>query len=398
MTREIEAADYHIEVLDDLAQLDATEWNTLLAQQAAPTVFMRHEWLLALSQSGSAVAGTGWQPLVLVLRRAGTLQGAMPLYLKSHSYGEYVFDWAWADAYQRHGLRYYPKVLGAVPFTPVPGSRLLARDALARRLLLRGVRELAKNQGWSSAHLLFLDPQEQVAAQAEGWLMRQGVQFHWQNRAETPYRDWPDFLSSLHRDKRKKIQQERRRVAEAGIQFDVLEGPQISDADWDFFHHCYSLTYQAHRSTPYLTRAFFSQVQAHLPAHHLLFVACRGEGAERRRVACSLVAIDREQGVAWGRYWGATEAVDCLHFEACYYQPLAWCIAQGFKRFEGGAQGEHKMARGLLPTPTASAHWLAHPEFARAVEDFLQREGHGMSAYLDELKERNPFKSNPGAA
>lgn len=298
MTREIEAADYHIEVLDDLAQLDATEWNTLLAQQAAPTVFMRHEWLLALSQSGSAVAGTGWQPLVLVLRRAGTLQGAMPLYLKSHSYGEYVFDWAWADAYQRHGLRYYPKVLGAVPFTPVPGSRLLAQDDLARRLLLRGVRELAKNQRWSSAHLLFLDPQEQVAAQAEGWLMRQGVQFHWQNRAETPYRDWPDFLSSLHRDKRKKIQQERRRVAEAGIQFEVLEGPQISDADWDFFHHCYSLTYQAHRSTPYLTRAFFSQVQAHLPAHHLLFVASLGEGAERRRVACSLVAIDREQGVA----------------------------------------------------------------------------------------------------
>jgi predicted N-acyltransferase len=384
-----DASDYHIGVHAHPDELDAIAWDTLLAQQARPTPFMRHAYLRALVASGSATADTGWAPVFFSLHRAGRLVGATAAWQKSHSYGEYVFDWAWADAYARHGLDYYPKLLDAVPFTPVPGSRLLAEDDTARRLLLRTLRQWAQQTELSSAHLLFLDEDEQALAQAEGYMLRQGVQFHWHNRPDTPYADFAEFLATLQREKRKKIQQERRKVEASGVQFRVREGTQISEADWDFFHHCYRLTYRAHRSTPYLSRDFFTRMARELPAHWLMFIAERA-GAP---VAVSLLAIDRARGAAWGRYWGATETIDCLHFEACYYQPLAWCIDQGFRRFEGGAQGEHKMARGLLPVRTASAHWLAHPEFSRAVEDFLAREGAGMAGYLDELRERNPFKT-----
>ena len=270
----------------------------------------------------------------------------------------------------------------------MPGSRLLARTRDDRRRLLRHLRALALERNLSSAHLLFLDDADRDAAQAEGWMLRSGVQFHWTQRTEMPWADLDAFLDSLQRDKRKKIRQERRRVREAGVDFEVLEGGQIGAAEWDFFHHCYTLTYRAHHSTPYLTRGFFLRMAQVLPEHWVMFVARR----DGRPVAASLVAIDRAQGAAWGRYWGAIEPIDCLHFEACYYQPLAWCMAQGMRRFEGGAQGEHKMARGLLPVATGSAHWLAHPEFSRAVADFLAAEGDGVGAYLDELRERNPFK------
>ncbi|WP_374587197.1 GNAT family N-acetyltransferase [Ideonella dechloratans] len=384
-----DASDYHIGVHAHPAELDALAWDALLTRQARPTPFMRHAYLCALVDSGSATADTGWAPVFFSVRRAGRLVGATAAWLKSHSYGEYVFDWAWADAYARHGLDYYPKLLDAVPFTPVPGSRLLAEDDTVRRLLLRTLRQWAAQTRLSSTHLLFLDEAEQAAAQDEGYMLRQGVQFHWHNRPGTPYADFAEFLATLQREKRKKIQQERRKVEASGAQFRVREGERISEADWDFFHHCYGLTYRAHRSTPYLSRDFFTRMARELPAHWLMFIAER-EGAP---VAVSLLAIDRDRGAAWGRYWGATEAIDCLHFEACYYQPLAWCIEQGFQRFEGGAQGEHKMARGLLPVRTTSAHWLAHPEFSRAVEDFLAREGAGMDGYLDELRERNPFKT-----
>jgi len=398
-TRKVEAANYHTALHASLAELEPAAWNALLAAQAQPTPFMRHEYLSVLSESGCASTRTGWQPGALALRNAqGELVGAVALYFKTHSWGEYVFDHAWAQAYARHGLSYYPKLLVAVPFTPVPGSRLLARDAPARLALLHALRELAQAQNLSSAHLLYLDETEQAAAAQAGWMLRAGVQFHWQNRHKTqagsaPYASFDEFLADLQREKRKKIAQERRKVAQAGVSFEVREAGQITLADWEFFHHCYSLTYRAHHSTPYLTRAAFAQLHAALPQHWLLFIASTGSGAQRQRVAASLVAIDRAQGAAWGRYWGATQAVDCLHFEACYYQPLQWCIEQGFARFEGGAQGEHKMARGLLPAPTASAHWLAHPQFAQAVEDFLSREGAGMEEYLSELRERSPFKA-----
>jgi predicted N-acyltransferase len=388
------AIDYHLRVHDDPRAIARDEWNALLARQAEPTLFMRHEYLVALHESGSAVARTGWTPNFITIESAGGhLRAAAALYLKAHSYGEYVFDWAWADAYRRHGLRYYPKLLGAVPFTPVAGSRLLAANDAWRDRLVAAVHTHALDHKLSSAHLLFTDPADTAALERAGWMLRHGVQFHWQAPAVDAPADFETFLARLQREKRKKIAQERRRVAEQGVEFTAHLGPQIDPALWDFFHHCYTLTYQAHHSTPYLTRPFFAAMAETMPDHWLLFVARRaGEP-----IACSLIALDPTRRIAYGRYWGATEYVPCLHFEACYYQPLAWCLASGYVRFEGGAQGEHKMARGLLPVRTASAHWLRDERFAAAVSDFLGAEGTHIESYVDELRERNPFKADAGA-
>ncbi|MEY3253845.1 MAG: hypothetical protein RL227_2818 [Pseudomonadota bacterium] len=395
---EKQAADYRARVCDDPASIDAAAWNALLATQSEPTPFMRHEYLAALHASGSAVAATGWAPSFLTLERGGSLVAAVALYAKSHSYGEYVFDWAWADAYQRHGLRYYPKLLGAVPFTPVPGTRLLAADDAARSALLRALRGLAEqDRRLSSAHLLFVSEADRAALQADGWLMRQNVQFHWTQDASDPAPDFGALLARLQRAKRKKNQQERRREAEQGVVFSAHEGAAITEPLWDFFYHCYTLTYAAHHSSPYLTRDFFARMAATMPEHWLMFVARRAgaDGEDGEPIAASLIAIDRPRRAAWGRYWGCTEPLPCVHFEACYYQPLAWCLANGYRRFEGGAQGEHKMARGLLPVATHSAHWLRDERFANAVAEFLGREGEGVSAYVDELRERSPFKTPP---
>ncbi len=381
--------DYVIRVLDHPAAVAAARWNALLESQPDATPFMRHEYLLALHESGSATADTGWMPQFLVIEQGDELAAACPLYLKTHSYGEYVFDWAWADAYERHGLRYYPKLVSAVPFTPVPGPRLLARDTASRERLLHAMAQIAREAELSSAHVLFLGDADRDCAQRAGWMLRSTVQFHWTQREATPYIDFADFLASLQREKRKKIQQERRRVSEAGVHFTVHRGTDIGEADWDFFYRCYTLTYRAHHSTPYLTRDFFARMASSMPDNWLLFVAWK----DGLRIAASLIGIDSARGAAFGRYWGATEYVPCLHFEACYYQPLAWCIAHRMRRFEGGAQGEHKMSRGLLPVQTWSAHWLAHPQFAQAVAEFLQREGAGIESYIDELNERKPFKS-----
>jgi uncharacterized protein len=370
--------DTVIQIHDTPSAVDANEWNALLEAQDAPTPFMRHGYLDALHASASAVPDTGWAPHWIMLRKAGTLQAAAALYLKAHSYGEYVFDWAWADAYRRHGLAYYPKLLGAVPFTPVPGSRLLARDDASRSALLHAVRAYVQQAGLSSAHLLYLSEADRVACERAGWMLRENVQFHWTQRDGTPWADFAEFAASLQRDKRKKMAQERRRVAEAGIEFEVLQGGAIDAAAWDFFHRCYTLTYRAHHSTPYLKRAFFDAMARKMPEHWLLFVAHRGG----QRVAASLIALDPSRRVAYGRYWGSVEFVPCLHFEACYV------------RFEGGAQGEHKMARGLMPVRTFSAHWLADARFASAVDDLLKREGAGIAGYMDELNERNPFKQD----
>ena len=391
MTRAgVEEAHDVIRVHADPAAVNAAAWNALLQAQAAPTPFMRHEYLAALHDSGSAVPETGWAPQFLTLHRGGELQAACALYLKSHSYGEYVFDWAWADAYRRHGLAYYPKLLGAVPFTPVPGTRLLARSDADRDVLVTALHRLALDGRLSSAHVLFIDDADRAAFQRAGWLLRQGVQFHWTQEVAQPVADFAGLLQRLQRDKRKKIQQERRRVAEQGVSFSVHEGAAITEPLWDFFHRCYTLTYAAHHSTPYLTRDFFTRMARTMPANWLMFVARRGNAP----IAASLIAVDPPRGTAWGRYWGCTEHVPCLHFEACYYQPLAWCLANGYVRFEGGAQGEHKMARGLLPVATHSAHWLRDARFAAAVADFLAAEGAGIGDYVDELRERNPFKSS----
>ena len=380
--------DYVIRVHAEPAALDAPAWNALLATQAAPTPFMTHEYLMAMHASGSAVPETGWAPQFITIEAEGELVAATALYLKSHSYGEYVFDWAWADAYRRHGQRYYPKLLGAVPFTPVPGTRLLARSPAWRAKLVEAVGQFARQTKLSSAHILFGDEADQAAFAEAGWMLRQGVQFHWTQDPTQPIADFTELLARMQREKRKKVQQERRRVADQGIGFTTYEGAAITEALWGFFYRCYTLTYEAHHSTPYLTRDFFSRMAAAMPQHWVMFVARRGA----EPIAASLIAVDAERRAAWGRYWGCTEVVSCLHFEACYYQPLAWCVANGYIRFEGGAQGEHKMARGLLPVATGSAHWLRDERFAAAVADFLANEGQGIEQYVDELRERNPFK------
>ena len=376
--------DYVTRVWNTVVDVDAAAWNGLLAQQPHATPFMRHEYLAALQASGSASPVTGWTARFITLSRGGELHAACPLYIKDHSYGEYVFDWAWANAYEQHGLAYYPKALVAVPFTPVPGARLLARDMAARQALARALVAYCQEQALSSLHLLFGSDDDVAACAAEGLMQRHTVQFHWKNAG---YTDFDAFLASLSQDKRKKIRQERRKVADAGVSFRHAQGAAISPADWEFFYQCYERTYLEHGNAPYLSRAFFSSMAAHLAQHWLMFVAERGG----RPIASSLIALDGA-GTAYGRYWGALERVDCLHFEACYYQPLQWCIEQGYAFFEGGAQGEHKMARALMPVKTTSAHWLAHPAFSDAVEKFLQREGHGIANYMEHLDTRSPFR------
>jgi len=393
-----DANGYSTRVLHSPLEVEAAAWNALLATDAAATPFMRHEYLGALHESASAVPATGWTPLFLTLWRGQELHAACALYLKDHSYGEYVFDWAWASAYEQHGLPYYPKGLVAVPFTPVPGARLLARDPLARRALLQALLGLCRERKVSSLHLLFLSEDDAAVCEQAGLMARHTVQFHWVNQG---WDSFDEFLASLSQDKRKKIRQERRKVADAGVTFRTLQGSAITPADWDFFYRCYERTYYEHGNAPYLTKDFFDRMARDLPQHWVLFVAER----RGRPVASSLIATSAHPtraggqldpqvppAAAYGRYWGALERVDCLHFEACYYQPLQWCIAHGVARFEGGAQGEHKMARALMPVKTHSAHWLAHPAFADAVEKFLQREGRGIENYLEHLEDRNPFR------
>ena len=318
------------------------------------------------------------------------------LYEKDHSYGEYVFDWAWANAYQQHGLAYYPKATVAVPFTPVPGARLLARDAAARQALLAALIGYSQDRDMSSLHLLFVSPQDAQACAESGLMLRHTVQFHWTN-TRPGFTDFDAFLTSLSQDKRKKIRQERRKVLDAGVQFRWAQGLDIRDADWDFFYRCYERTYLEHGNAPYLSRAFFAAMQRDMPENWLLFVAERaGQPIASSLIGLSSANADGAQPcVAYGRYWGALERVDCLHFEACYYQPLQWCIDHGYARFEGGAQGEHKMARALMPVKTSSAHWLAHPAFADAVARFLEREGEGIQQYMGLLEQRSPFKGMP---
>jgi predicted N-acyltransferase len=385
--------DYVIRIHASPLDIPAGAWDDLLAQQDAPSPFMQHAYLAALHTSGSASPVTGWTPQFISLWQGDQLAAASALFIKDHSYGEYVFDWAWANAYANHGLTYFPKATCAVPFTPVPGSRLLAIDAPARQALLQAMLDVTKQHQLSSLHLLFTSPNDRVACNALGLMQRQTVQFHWHNANPQgqQFDSFDAFLGSLAQEKRKKIKQERRRVADAGVTFRTSLGADISSEDWEFFYQCYERTYLEHGNAPYLSRAFFEHMQHDMPQNWVLFVAQR----EGQPIASSLVAVQdlgTDKAVSYGRYWGALERVDCLHFEACYYQPLSWCIANGVQRFEGGAQGEHKMARALMPVATYSAHWLAHPAFADAVERFLERESAGVDNYLDHLAERSPFK------
>jgi len=377
--------NYRTHIVSDLSEVGQSSWDALVLAQGAPTPFLSYAFLHALHASGSAAPDTGWQPQFLLLYDADdVLAAALPLYVKGHSYGEYVFDWAWADAYQRHGLDYYPKLLSAIPFTPVAGGRLLARDGQARAALVEVLKATQQATEVSSTHVLFPPEDEALLLREAGFLLRSGVQFHWLNNG---YRSFDDFLATLEQKKRKNIRAERRKVKEAGVTMRRVRGADATREDWVLFNRCYRNTYREHHSTPYLNLDFFLRIGATMPENILLVIAEQ----DGRAVASSLVIHDEH--TLYGRYWGALEHVPCLHFEAAYYQPLEFCIEQGIATFEGGAQGEHKMARGFLPTRTWSAHWLAHPSFSDAVERFLEREAGGIDDYMDELNERNPFRT-----
>jgi uncharacterized protein len=368
-----------LKILHSLVDVSRSEWNKL----AGDHPFLRHEFLYNLERSGCVTKETGWEPHHLTLWRDNSMVAAMPLYLKHHSYGEYIFDWAWADAYHRNGLNYYPKFLSAVPFTPVTGPRLLTQDEGLRRRLAQAALDLARELGVSSVHVLY--PTESQAAELDSgnYLQRDSTQFHWHNHG---YRDFDDFLSAMNHDKRKKIKQERRKLYEQGIKFELVEGVEISETDWRFFNHCYRTTYRQHHSSPYLNLDFFLSLGRDQPDQVVMFKAI----AQGNPIAAALNL--KCSGRLFGRYWGASVYVPGLHFETCYYQGIAYCIAQGIDVFEGGVQGEHKLARGLMPVKTYSSHWLAHPQFSTAIADYLARESVGVERYMNDLAEMTPFK------
>jgi predicted N-acyltransferase len=368
-----------IRILESLQGVDPARWDALAGGN--PTV--SHAFLDSLHASGCASERTGWAPRYLTAWDASHLAGAVPLYVKSHSRGEYVFDWAWADAYERHGLAYYPKLLAAVPFTPAKGPRVLALDDAVRARLAHALVDTARASRVSSLHVLFPTEADAQALRGAGLMERTGVQFHWRNAG---YGSFDDFLAALSHDKRKKIRQERRRVAEAGVRLRRATGREATAGDWDFFTRCYRRTYREHGSSPYLTREFFGLIAERMPDNVLLVIAER----DGRPIAAAMDLFARD--ALYGRYWGAIERVPGLHFEACYYQALEFCIERGIALFEGGAQGEHRHARGFMPEATRSFHWLAHPAFERAIDDYLAREGAHISEYIDELSEHTPFR------
>jgi len=376
-----------VTVRDDVAieAIDAGAWDKV----AGGSPLVSHAFLRALHGTGCAAPATGWTPHFLTAWRGRSLAGALPLYAKAHSYGEYVFDWAWADAYRRYGHRYYPKLVVAVPFTPAPGPRLLTGDAVARAALidaaLRHLHPLRPGRAppYSSLHILFPTESEARSLQAAGMVVRHGLQFRWENPG---YRDFADFLATFNHDKRKKVKQERRKVAASGVEFTRKVGGEITATDWAYFHRCYENTYREHHSTPYLSLEFFEQIGATLPDNVLMAI-----GHRHGRAVCAALDLF-DSATLWGRYWGATAPLPGLHFEACYYQAIEFCIERRIARFEGGAQGVHKLARGLVPVTTWSAHAIADPEFARAIAAFCAREQVDVAHTVGELGEGTPFK------
>lgn len=376
-----------LEAVSTLSSIAPDQWDTLRSNDYP---FLRHDFLLGLESTGCTTAASGWQPNHLAVRRGSTLLAAAPAYLKSHSYGEYVFDWAWADAWRRIGLDYYPKLVTAIPFTPATGPRVMHAQELDAAetwsILLQGVQALAQQQRLSSWHILFPEPDVAELLESLGLHTRHAVQFHWHNRN---YRDFDDFLATFSSRKRKALRRERRRVTEQGIALRTLTGDEISAADWQTFHRFYQLTY-AKRSGHggYLTREFFTRTAAGLGAQVVMVLAEQGG----RDIAGALYF--RSGDTLFGRYWGCEEELDCLHFEACYYRGIEYCIEQGLQRFDPGAQGEHKIQRGFEPTRTLSSHWIAHPELSRAVGDFTREEQVHVEAYRREAATLLPFRAD----
>jgi len=379
-----------LRVINSLSDITESAWNDLLSPNAGP--FLKYAFLNALEKTACVGRNTGWQVAHLLVEDSDSnLLGAMPLYLKQHSYGEFVFDWAWAQAYEQNGMNYFPKALSAIPFTPVRGPRLLVSpkvdgDAI-REILASGLKTLVNQNALSSAHVLFPENDELEQFKKQGFMMRDSVQFHWHNAG---YGDFEGFLAALTMKRRKNIRRERAAVAQHQIQYRHIPGSIATKDDWAFFYRCYENTYIEHRSSPYLSEECIQLLGHDMPEHFHLIIATLDE----RPIASSLLVVDQPNSKAYGRYWGAIEHIPCLHFELAYYQSIEYCINEGIEIFEGGAQGEHKMARGFLPTTIQSAHWIEDPGFSKAVKRFLEREHEGMAAYVDELEQHIPLKSS----
>ena len=368
-----------ITIADSLAEIKSSDWDGLARKN--PTA--SYDFLRAMEVSNCVGDGTGWYPAHIFAHQGNKLIGALPLYIKSHSYGEYVFDWAWADAYQRSGLDYYPKLLCAIPFTPVGGPRLLTDDEHTKDLLIKSAIQFAETNEFSSFHCLYPAEDEKSSWAQHSMLKRKSFQFHWTNKG---YITFDEFLSSMNHRKRKKIRQERDKLSNLGIFLETVKGTQASDNEWSFFFKCYQQTYLERGSTPYLNQKFFDSIRSSI-GEHILLVFAKFEG-DFVASAMNIIGDD----VIYGRYWGSTRYIPGLHFEVCYYQAIEYAIKNGIARFEGGAQGEHKLARGLEPVETDSYHWLAHPQFADAVSSYLERESPAIDNHVGSLQLRSPFK------
>ena len=376
------------EFLPSLADIAPAAWNAIAGEDYP---FLRHEFLYGLETTGCTTAETGWQPCHLLLKESDELIAVMPLYLKSHSYGEYVFDWSWADAWRQSGLDYYPKLLTAIPFTPATGPRLCVKSPRREEelwpVVIQAIKSFAQRQNISSWHLLF--PEENISRELLGLdaHRRTATQFHWFNDG---YASFDEFLGTFTSRKRKNLRRERARVAEQGLEVVTLTGSEISEGDWLRFYRFYQMTY-AKRSghAGYLTRDFFLQTAPSLGDQVVMAVASQGGEA----VAGALYFRSRD--TLYGRYWGCQTEFDCLHFEACYYQGIEYCIEHGLSRFDPGAQGEHKIQRGFRPVSTWSNHWIADPQLSAAVGDFTRREDGHSREYQRQATELLPFREEP---
>lgn len=372
-----------VRVLPSLAEVGAAQWDALHDQR---NPFVSHAFLAGLEQHGCLRPEWGWQPCHITLWRGDELAAAVPGYLKHNSHGEFVFDHAWADAYARHGLAYFPKWLGAVPYSPVTGPRLLARDAADRRLLLEAIAAHVRAQGLSSAHVNFHAAAEDTAFDAD-WLRRADVQFQWQRRPG--WQDFDGFLASMDHKHRKNIRQERARVARSGIGFRVVHGDEASAADLDAMHGFYLQTFAGYGNAPALTLPFLRHLATAMPRHLVIFLA-EQDGEPIAGALCL-----RGGDTLYGRYWGGA-ALPGLHFETCYYQGIDYCLREGLQRFEPGAQGEHKLARGFLPTLVRSRHWVADAQFRQALREWCAREERDVAGYAQALRRHSPFRDGDG--
>jgi len=374
-----------LQVARRVDEFKSKDWNQLVGNDYP---FLRHEFLNAAETSGSVSAQTGWQPCHLGLRNDdGKLVAAMPLYEKSHSWGEFVFDWSWAQAYERAGLDYYPKLVACIPFTPATSSRLLSASIDDRQRLLEAALQYARDESVSSLHLLFPRADELDELKDAGFTIRTDCQFHWQNNN---YSCFDDFIASFSSSKRKKARRDRRRVAEQGITFRHLKGQALDAALWSEVYELISITFLRRGSMPYFSLEFFIEVSRAQPDSILVVLAEKGGSA-----IAAAVFFDSEQTL-YGRYWGAAGHYDALHFETCYYQGIDYCIAHKRARFEPGTQGEHKISRGFLPETTWSAHWLERPEFFSAIEQYLDHERQHVERYVDAVQEHSPYRNKNG--